>query len=225
MNKFSIEEVIKVLEAERSDLSTKQLEQFVGLTRSSESVREGISDTLEATEKCEPTPEQKAEFFAVFENRFNNQFDHYRRPENITFDEVKATLDQNPNAIYSLTKMEETHGNPDIIIVEKSFIVFADCSFQSPRGRRNVNYEQAVLMAERFGVDMVCDELYCTMNNKIGLFDKNTQSWLKTPKHPLESGKAFVGDNNYHYTRINALDSCQKSPDTGWRGVLRIPRV
>ena len=89
-----------------------------------EETRTRLNETLGVpadTESRELNPEQQTQLLSVLERRLSQKPDHYNRPEGIEFAQVKASLEAKPELMYSLAKMEETGGAPDIIAVEKDF--------------------------------------------------------------------------------------------------------
>ncbi len=103
---------------------------------------------------------------------------HYTRPKGIDYKDVIETLKANPEALLSLMKMGLTGGAPDIIRYSKGDILFADCSAESPLGRRNCVYDEeaeshketepgyfgnAVDMARKMKVDLMSPGIYARL--------------------------------------------------------------
>ena len=198
----------------------------------------GQADRTADAEVRELTPEKQAQLFSTLEARFNSKPEHYKRVEGVSFTEVEKSLEADPALIYSFARMEETGGEPDIIAVEDDAFIFADCSKESPTGRRNCVYDKesekdiqtegfngnAVDMAQDFGVELMDESAYMEMQ-KSGEFDSNTWSWFKTPADFRETGCAFFG-----YRHGAEVVKCPRSAYShgggeGWRGWLRVPKA
>lgn len=209
-------ETVSLLEGDDPEAAAKA-------PKSSESVAE---------QKRELTVEQKERLLQTLQNRLSRKAGHYARPEEINFGEVKTALEANPAALWSLSRMEETGGLPDIVAIEDNTFVFADCSAESPAGRRNCVYDKeaeqyahgfngnAVDMAEEFGVEMWSPEFYRTMQD-LGKFDRHTWSWLKTDAQTCSTGDALsghrFGDRVFVYQDAHRHDDLR-----AWRGLLRV---
>jgi len=169
--------------------------------------------------------EKPTGILGVLEKRLGQQPDHYKRPGGVTFPEVKAALEKNPALMQSLSKMEETGGAPDVIAIEGDTFVFADCSAESPIGRRNLDYRQSVEMAKGMAVDMLSETDYRAMQKK-GKFDLDSLSWLDSEDIIDTRGARFGGRFDYgvDVDRCDA-DDLYLFPSGGWRASLRVPRT
>jgi len=190
-----------------------------------------------AEQKRELTAQQKEKLFQILQHRFINSPDHYKHRKAINFADVKRALEANPIALWSLSRMEETGGFPDIVAIEDDAFVFADCSAESPAGRRNCVYDKeagecintkfkgnAVDMAEEFGVEIWSEEFYRLMQTVVD-FDKRTCSWLKTDAQTRSTGDALLGGRNGDHVRVDMFDARDHYPNRGWRGMLRVQKV
>lgn len=211
-------ETVSLLEGDDPEAAAKA-------PKSSESVAE---------QKRELTVEQKERLLQTLQNRLSRKAGHYARPEEINFGEVKTALEANPAALWSLSRMEETGGLPDIVAIEDNTFVFADCSAESPAGRRNCVYDKeaekiahgtfngnAVDMAEEFGVEMWSPEFYRTMQD-LGKFDRNTWSWLKTDAKTRSTGFALRGGRFGDLVFVVQGFAHGHYVDGAWRGLLRV---
>lgn len=185
-------------------------------------VRPAIDSAL--NEKRELASEQKAELFSALEARFAKELEHYKRPEGVNFSEVKAALEANPELMWSLARMEETSGEPDIIAVEDDVFVFGDCSAESPN-RRNLSYDQAAEMAKAFGVDMMSVKEYLMIAKETEKFDARSGSWLKTTADERKLGHFNMGRLRLEGAGVDHVRNKNIHPDFGWRGVLRVPKA
>jgi hypothetical protein len=204
------------------------------------------SDLKEVTEnKRELADDQKLKLLASLEARFAKTPGHYKRSEGIDFSKVKAALEAAPEKMWSLAQMENTGGAPDVIAIEGDEFVFADCSAESPKGRRNcvANKEaeqyakdfngNAVDMAQAFGVDIMTDDTYKNILHELGrFFDIDTSNWVVSadPAKQAEirkSGKALLATLDYDYglVLVYPCDASSNGVDFGWRGVLRVKMV
>ncbi len=196
------------------------------------------SDKSQLTTDVESVGEEAREvlakrFLSILENRFSSKPEHYKRVEGVNFAEVEKSLEADPALIYSLARMEETGGEPDIIAVEDDAFIFADCSSQTPEGRINCVYDKeaekgtkglngnAVDMAKESGVELVDRQVHKKMQ-EIGKFDSGTWSFLKTPDDIREGGYALYGYSYDVGTRV-IRDGNSHNIYGGWRGVLRVP--
>lgn len=185
-------------------------------------------------ENIELTLEQQDELLDILKVRFNK---HLNRHPNINFEEVYNRLIQHPAKLSSLSEMEKTGGEPDVVAVdiESKEIIFFDCSPETPKDRRNVCYDREALdkrkqykpqtsaldMANAMGIELLSEEQYQHLQT-LGNFDTKTSSWLKTPIEIRKLGGAIFGDKRYNHVFIyhNGADSYYGV--RGFRGCLRI---
>jgi len=200
---------------------------------------------LEKYELFKQSPEQQAEFLGLLETRLGHKPSHYNRPEGINFNEVKNALEADLDLMWSLVQMEKTGGEPDVIANEENAFIFADCSAETPKGRRNCAYTRrsqdfleqngvkcngnAMDMAKEFGVDLMPLEVYDKMQ-KIGKFDCNTRSMLKLPDFMVgveteDAKNGYMVDSSYTCPNfVRGTEQFCPHPDTGWRGILKVPK-
>jgi hypothetical protein len=178
--------------------------------------------------------EQNAELLAVLRQRFEK---NPHRHANLKWADVKARLDAAPEKRWSLSEMERTGGEPDVIAYDPATgqFLFADCVAETPKGRRSLCYDQAALasrkenkpqgsacgMAEEMGIE-VLDETQYRELQKLGVFDVKTSSWLKTPEPMRKLGGALFGDSRYDRVFVyhNGAESYYAA--RGFRGLLRV---
>jgi len=185
-------------------------------------------------EKKELQPEHLEELFKVLKDRFEK---NQKRHDGLEWTKVKAKLDSAPDKVWSLDKMEETGGEPDVIGYDKKTdeFIFCDCSAESPKERRSFCYDlialesrkankpeaSAVEEAADMGVELLSEEQYHALQ-EIGNFDLKTSSWLKTPAEIRKLGGAIFGDRRFGRVFIyhNGADSYYAA--RGFRGLLRV---
>ena len=184
--------------------------------------------------KKELTIEQQDELLKVLEIRFEK---NSSRHQSLSWDKVEEKLKANPRKLWSLDEMERTEGEPDVIGYDektKEFL-FADCSAESPKGRRSICYDHealekrkehkpqnsAVNMAEEMGIEILNEEQYKELQ-KLGKFDAKTSSWISTPPEIRKLGGAIFSDFRYNTVFVyhNGADSYYAA--RGFRGLLRV---
>jgi hypothetical protein len=180
------------------------------------------------------SPEQCEEILGTLKARFEKNMN---RHEGLEWAKVQAKLETNPEKLWSLHKMEETGGEPDVIVHDKQSgeYIFYDCSAESPKGRRSVCYDREALesrkahkpennaidMAADMGIEILTEEQYRELQ-KLGNFDTKTSSWVKTPATIRKLGGAIFCDRRYDtiFVYHNGAESYYAA--RGFRGLLRI---
>jgi len=76
---------------------------------------------------------------------------HPRRHPGISWQDVLSRLQAQPQKLWTLEQMETSGGEPDVVgqDPETGVYVFADCSEETPSGRRNLCYDRAALDARK----------------------------------------------------------------------------
>jgi len=159
------------------------------------------------------------------------------RHEGVLWDNVKNRLVMNPEKLNILYKMEETGGEPDVVLFDKNTeeYLFFDCSKESPKGRRSFCYDRNALngrkenkpknsamdMAAEMGIEILTENQYRILET-LGEFDTKTSSWVQTPKRIRELGGAIFCDRRYDTTFVyhNGAESYYSS--RGFRGLLKV---
>jgi len=161
------------------------------------------------------------------------------RHKEIDLEMVMKRLDANPEKLKALMEMERTGGEPDVVGIDSTSgeIIFADCSPETPAGRRNCCYDlegqqkrekkgihpegNAVSMSKSMGIQLMTEEEYYKLQELFS-FDLRTSSWLKTEDSVRKLGGAIFGDKRFGRTFIyhNGADSFYSS--RGFRGTLRV---
>ena len=180
------------------------------------------------------TDKQRDEILKVVQARFDKNMNLHKGLE---WAAVRARLEANPKKLGSLSEMEETGGEPDVVGYDKKTgeFIFYDCSEQSPEGRRSLCYDRAALdsrkehkpkdsavnMAAAMGVDLLTEEQYRQLQT-LGAFDTKTSSWVKTPVAIRKLGGALFCDCRYGTVFVyhNGAESYYAA--RGFRGALRV---
>lgn len=171
-------------------------------------------------------------------NTLQKRFEkHQERHKGITWDKVLAKLEASPAKLWSLEQMEETGGEPDVVVFDKKTgeYLFMDCAPESPKGRRSVCYDHealekrkehkpadsAINMAEEMGIELLNEEQYRQLQ-ELGKFDTKTSSWVLTPAPIRKLGGALFCDWRYDhvFTYHNGAESYYAA--RGFRGLLRV---
>lgn len=151
--------------------------------------------------------------------------------------EARLGLKSTAKKLESLSEMERTGGEPDMIGVDESTgeLLFCDCSPESPKGRRSLCYDRealdarktnkprynAVDMASDMGIELLDEEQYRKLQ-QLDNFDLKTSSWIKTPPDIRKHGGALFCDRRYDKVFVyhNGAESYYAS--RGFRGLIRM---
>jgi hypothetical protein len=184
--------------------------------------------------KKELSSKQREELFGSLKARFEKNMN---RHQGLQWAKVQEKLEAHPEKLWSLNEMERTSGEPDVVGYDKKTgeFIFFDCSAESPKGRRNVCYDQealdarkefkpkdsAIHLAAAMGIELLTEEQYRDLQ-KLETFDTKTSSWVKTPGEIRKLGGAIFCDRRYDtvFTYHNGADSYYAA--RGFRGSLRI---
>ena len=162
---------------------------------------------------------------------------HMHRHASLDWTTVQARIESNSAKLWSLNEMELSGGEPDVIGVDSATgdVIFADCSAQSPKGRRSVCYDgealearkehkpkgSAVDMATAMGAALLTVAEYRQLQ-ELGQFDTTTSSWVQTPARIRKLGGALFCDRRYDTVFVyhNGADSYYAA--RGFRCSLRV---
>ena len=180
------------------------------------------------------SPEQREELLGALKARFENNMNRHKGLE---WAKVKAKLDAKMEKLWSLSEMERTGGEPDVVGHDKKTgeYIFFDCSPESPKGRRSFCYDREALesrkehkpkdnamdMAAAMGIELLTEEQYRELQ-KLGNFDTKTSSWVKTPSDIRKLGGALFCDRRYDTVFVyhNGAESYYAA--RAFRGSLRV---
>jgi hypothetical protein len=177
---------------------------------------------------------QSEELLGVLKKRFEQ---NSSRHTNIEWADVQARLEANTGKLWSLSEMERTGGEPDVVGQDKKTggYIFYDCSAESPKGRRSVCYDREALdarkehkpensaidMAAAMGIELLTEDQYRQLQ-QLGSFDLKTSSWVKTPAAIRKLGGALFCDRRYDTVFVyhNGAESYYAA--RGFRGSLTV---
>ena len=184
--------------------------------------------------KKQLSPKQREELLRALKARFEKNMNRHKGLE---WAKVQAKLEVNTEKLWSLSEMERTGGEPDVVGHDKKageYILY-DCSAESPSGRRSVCYDREALdsrkehkpknnaidMAAAMGIELLTEEQYRELL-KLGKFDTKTSSWIITPSDIRKLGGAIFADFRYGNVFVyhNGAESYYAA--RGFRGSLRV---
>lgn len=178
--------------------------------------------------------EQQSELIKILKTRFEKNM---TRHENIKWENVQKKLESNPERLWSLSEMERTEGEPDVVGYDKKTdeYLFFDCSAESPKGRRSLCYDRKALdsrkenkpansaidFANQIGIEILDEAQYRHLQS-LGNFDLKTSSWVKTPEDIRKLGGAVFCDKRYNTVFLyhNGAESYYSA--RGFRGFLKV---
>ena len=184
--------------------------------------------------KKQLSPKQSEELLRTLKARFEKNMNRHKGVE---WAKVQAKLEANTAKLWSLSEMERTGGEPDVVGGDKKSgeYIFYDCSAESPKDRRSLCYDREALearkenkpkdsaidMATAMGIELLTEEQYRELQ-KLGAFDAKTSSWVKTPSDIRKLGGALFCDYRYNTVFLyhNGADSYYAA--RGFRGSLRV---
>jgi hypothetical protein len=180
--------------------------------------------------------DERDELLATLKERFEK---NKGRHKGLTWAKVQAKLEADAGKLWSLSEMERTGGEPDVVGHDKKTgeCIFYDCSAESPKGRRSVCYDRdgqnanikgrpdakdnAIDMAAAMGVELLTEEQYLELQ-KLGEFDAKTSSWVKTPPDIRKLGGALCCDRRYGRVFVGHNGAQSYYAARGFRGSLRV---
>lgn len=178
--------------------------------------------------------QQVDELLKTLKTRFEKNM---HRHSNLKWDEVNSKLKANPAVLVSLSKMELTGGEPDVLIFVDSDLgmVFCDCSPESPKGRRSICYDAPALesrkeykpahsalgMGAEMGIEILSEMQYRALQ-KLGEFDLKTSSWVLTPASIREKRGALFCDRRYGQVFLYHNGAESYYGVRGFRGYVKI---
>ena len=182
----------------------------------------------------ELSPAQCQELLKTLQTRFEENMDRHKGLE---WAKIQARLQARPEKLWSLSEMERTGGEPDVVGCDKKTgeYLFFDCAPQSPKARASLCYDRAALdsrkeakpknnavdVATAMGLELLTEEQYQHLQ-KLGEFDTKSSSWVNTPAEMRELGGALFADRRFGrvFFYHNGAESYYSG--RGFRGSLRV---
>ena len=184
--------------------------------------------------KKELPPQQREQLLRGLKARFEKNMDRHKGVE---WAQVQAKLEANAEKLWSLSEMERTGGEPDVVGHDKKTgeYIFYDCSAESPKDRRSLCYDHealesrkehkpkdnAVDMAAAMGIELITEEQYRELQ-KLGDFDAKTSSWVKTPSAIRKLGGALFCDRRFDTVFVYHNGAESYYAGRAFRGSLRV---
>jgi hypothetical protein len=180
------------------------------------------------------SPDHRIELLETLKDRFEK---NTGRHKGVKWADVAAKLEAAPEKLWSLSEMERTGGEPDVVGFDKKTgeYIFYDCSAESPKGRRSLCYDRqafesrkehkpknsAIDMAAAIGIEILTEDEYRELQ-ELGEFDTKTSSWVKTPAEVRKLGGAIFCDRRFGrvFTYHNGAESYYAG--RAFRGSLRV---
>lgn len=177
---------------------------------------------------------QQIELLAILKTRFEK---NPNRHLGLEWSKIQDKLEANPNKLWSLSEMERTEGEPDVVDYDKETdeYIFYDCSTETPKGRRSLCYDKEALdarkefkpennvidMANSMGIEILSEDEYRFLQT-LGKFDLKTSSWIKTPAEIRKLGGALFADFRYETVFVYHNGAQSYYAARGFRGSLRV---
>lgn len=174
------------------------------------------------------------EFLMALKARFEKNLNRHK---GLDWAKVQARLEANADKLWSLSEMERTGGEPDVVGHDKKTgeYIFFDCSEQSPKGRVSFCYDREALdsrkehkpknsvmdLAAAMGIELLTEEQYFALQ-KLGEFDTKSSSWIATPAEIRKLGGAIYGDRRYNRVFIGHNSAESYYQGRGFRGWLKV---
>ena len=184
--------------------------------------------------KTNLSSKQREDLLKALKSRFEKNMN---RHNGLDWPKVQSRLEGNPEKLWSLSEMERTGGEPDIVGYDRKTgeYIFYDCAADSPSGRRSLCYDRealdsrkankpkgnAVEMAAAMGIELLTEEEYRELQ-QLGDFDTKTSSWVKTPLNVRKLGGAIFCDRRFDtvFTYHNGAESYYAG--RAFRGSLKV---
>ena len=159
------------------------------------------------------------------------------RHKGLEWAKVQTRLKAKPDKLWSLSEMEKTGGEPDIVSHDKKTgeYLFFDCAPQTPGDRVSLCYDDEALaarkehkpkgsalgMAAAMGVELLTEEQYFALQ-RLGEFDTKRSSWIKTPAEIRKLGGALYCCRSYGRVFVGSNGAASYYSGRGFRCSLRV---
>lgn len=180
------------------------------------------------------SPKQREALLGTLKARFEK---HQSRHAGLEWPDVKTRLEANAEKLWSLSEMENTGGEPDVVGRDQKTgeYLFFDCSPQSPEGRTSLCYDREALdsrkkfkpknsamdLAAAIGIELLTEEQYQQLQ-QLGEFDTKSSTWLKTPTAIRKLGGAVFGDRRFGRVFVYHNGAESYYAGRGFRGWLGV---
>ena len=184
--------------------------------------------------KKELSPKQREVLLTALKARFEKNLNRHKGLE---WAKVQTRLEANAEKLWSLSEMERTGGEPDVVGQDKKTgeYIFFDCSAQSPKGRTSLCYDREALdsrkefkpkntamdMAASIGIELLTEEQYLELQ-KLGEFDTKSSSWIATPAAIRKLGGALYCDRRYGRVFVGHNGAQSYYGGRAFRGSLKV---
>lgn len=184
--------------------------------------------------KKDLSPEHTSALLDMLKSRFEQNM---HRHKGMKWESIEKRLKKSKDKVWTLSEMERTGGEPDVIGLDKMTdeFLFVDCAAETPKGRRSICYDQEALdsrkenkpvdsalrMAEVIGIDMLNEQQYRDLQ-KVEKVDEKTSSWIMTPPDIRELGGALFADRRYGHVFVYHNGASSYYAVRGFRGILRV---
>ncbi len=188
-----------------------------------------VNDMARSTTKGMSVADREA-LISTLKNRFEK---NKNRHKGIDWSMVESRLNQAPEKLIAIQKMESSGGEPDVVGIDKKSgtVIFMDCSAESPSGRRSLCFDNAALdarkeakpsgsaaaMASGMGVEMLSEDDYRFLQS-LDNFDLKTSSWVQTPADIRKAGGALFCDKRYGHVFLYHNGAQSYYAARGFRG-------
>lgn len=184
--------------------------------------------------KKELSRDKREEILQILQDRFEENMDRHK---GVKWADVQSKLEADPAKLWSLSEMERTGGEPDVVGNDKKTgkFIFFDCSPESPKGRRSLCFDRAAWesrkqnkpessaleMASKIGIELLSEDQYRKLQ-ELGEFDLKTSSWVETPSKIRDLGGALFCDRRFDTVFVyhNGAESYYAA--RGFRGSLKV---
>ena len=184
----------------------------------------------------ETSPKQREALLKTLQDRFEKNMDRHK---GLAWSKIQEKLEAHPEKLASLSAMERTGGEPDVVGYDKKTgeYIFYDCSAESPKDRRSICYDRegqkerekkgvhpagnAVDLAAAMGIELLNEEQYRELQ-QLGEFDTKTESWIQTPAAIRKLGGALFCDRRYDHVFVFHNSAPSFYAARGFRGSLRV---
>lgn len=165
----------------------------------------------------------------ILKDRFHSNIQYH---PDISWEIVESRLDNKKLKI--LQKMEETGGNPDLLIIDNRYIYcdltpkYSDirlslCYDKDALDKRKTNKPKSNVLDEvkKIGSNLVDEDLYYKIQEQVEL-DLKTTCWLATPNDIRKLGGAIFGNKSYGRVFIYHNGAMSYYSSRGFRTYLEI---